>query len=191
MTGDQIASLLYLSLLGAAVLGWMLVEGRQHMGRMLRMAAIWLFIFMGAIAAVGLWGDIRSAITPVQRVSDNRIEVPRAADNHFYLMVTINGTDIRFVVDTGATDMVLSLKDAERIGLNPDGLAFLGQAHTANGTVQTAPVRLTRVQLGPFTDTNLRASVNGGQMSGSLLGMSYLNRFSTLTISGDRLILAR
>lgn len=191
MNADQIASLLYLSLLGAAVVGWMLVEGRQQMGRMLRMAAIWVFIFMGAIAAVGLWGDIRSAITPVQKEIEGRIEVPRAADDHFYLMVDINGVDVRFVVDTGATDMVLTLQDAEKVGLNPDDLAFLGQARTANGVVQTAPVRLDTVRLGPFLDHDVRASVNGGQMDGSLLGMGYLNRFATLTIAGDKLVLER
>lgn len=191
LNGDQIASLLYLSLLGAAVIGWMLVEGRKRMGQMMRMAAIWVFIFMGAIAAVGLWGDIRSAITPVQKMVEGRIEVPRASDGHFYLMAEVNGTDVRFVVDTGATDMVLTLRDAERVGLNPDKLAFLGQARTANGVVQTAPVRLDTVRLGAFMDQNVTASVNGGQMDGSLLGMSYLNRFTTLTISGNRLLLER
>jgi aspartyl protease family protein len=45
--------------------------------------------------------------------------------------------------------------------------------------------------LGDVVDKDVRASVNGGEMLGSLLGMSYLNRFTEISIRGDRLILKR
>ena len=62
---------------------------------------------------------------------------------------------------------------------------------TANGPVRTAPVRLEDVALGPFHDRDVRAFVNEGEMSKSLLGMEYLNRFARLEINGGRLILER
>ena len=56
---------------------------------------------------------------------------------------------------------------AEQCGIDPDGLAYLGRAQTANGTVPMARVRLDTVSLGETIERNVPASVNGGEMSGS------------------------
>jgi len=193
LSGDQIASLTYLLLLATVLGGYFLVSNRQNLSKLARHAALWLFIFLGAIVAVGLWTDIRDDILPRQSVAmEGRvIEVPRAQDGHYYLTLEIDGTPVRFVVDTGATEMVLSFEDARRAGIDTDLLMFTGRAMTANGMVETAPVRLERVTLGGVTDQGVRAVVNSGAMSESLLGMGYLDRFDRLEISGGRLILER
>ena len=98
---------------------------------------------------------------------------------------------VNFVVDTGATDVVLSEVDARRVGLDPEGLIYSGRASTANGIVRTARVRLEDVSVGGFDEGSLRASVNEGALETSLLGMSYLQRFERIEIRGDRLILER
>ena len=107
------------------------------------------------------------------------------------MVLQVNGTPVQFVVDTGATDIVLSQKDAERVGIETDSLPYLGTANTANGRVQTARVRLEEVALGDIRDTNVAAVVNGGEMQGSLLGMAYLNRFAEVTFGGGKMILTR
>ena len=124
-------------------------------------------------------------------VAGDRIEVPRAPDGHYYLTVEIEGVPVRFVVDTGASQIVLSQSDAERIGLDTKSLAYLGRAYTANGEVRTAPVRLESLVVGPVRHENLRAVVNQGEMGQSLLGMEYLQRFSSIEITGGRLVLTR
>ena len=96
-----------------------------------------------------------------------------------------------FGVDTGATQIVLSKEDARSAGLDVDDLVYLGRAYTANGEVRTAPVRLDRFTIGPIEDTNVRAVVNDGAMEGSLLGMDYLQRFSSVEIGGGKLVLTR
>ncbi len=192
MNGDQIAQIAYLGLLGAALAGIYLVSHRETLSKTLQQAAVWVLIFLGVIAGVGLWSDIQRNISPHQSVvSDNRIEVPQSADGHYHLILDINGTPVDFVVDTGATEMVLSREDAARIGIDVDNLAYLGTALTANGMVRTAPIRLDRVALGPIVDQNVRAVVNEGELFGSLLGMGYLDRFQRIEIAGDRLILTR
>lgn len=192
MTDDTIPRLVYLSLLLVVIGGSYLVSQRGRLGQTLRHAAIWGLIFIGALAAVGLWQDIRRDVIPRQSVlADGRIEVPAAPDGHFYLTAEVNGTPVRFVVDTGATQMVLTWDDAARVGLDPGNLVYLGQARTANGTVQTAPVRLDSVRIGPVADEGVRAVVNRGEMDVSLLGMGYLNRFSSVEIRRDQLILTR
>lgn len=117
--------------------------------------------------------------------------MPRSPDGHYHLTLDVNGTPLRFIVDTGATDIVLSREDALRVGIDPTTLRFFGRAVTANGTVQTARVTLESVTLGPHTDHNVPARVNGGSMTGSLLGMGYLERFQRVEISRDRLTLMR
>lgn len=189
MDGETLARVGYLAIILVAVGGWALVEFRQRMGQALRMAMAWGLIFIGIIAGYGLWSDIRRDVMPVQAVDANGvIEVPRSPDGHYYLTLRINGTPIRFMVDTGASGMVLGDRDAQKLGIDPDSLMFLGQANTANGVVRTARVTLPEVELGPFRNQNFRAFVTEGELSQSLLGMDYLGQFR-MEFAGNRLIL--
>ncbi|MEM9436308.1 MAG: TIGR02281 family clan AA aspartic protease [Pseudomonadota bacterium] len=192
MTGDNIASLLFLVLLLTVIGGGFFMANRPSLGQTARQLGTWFLIFVGLIVAYGLWDDVQGEFTTSQAlVSGSEISVPRMPDGHFYLTLDINDVPIEFVVDTGATDVVLSDADARRVGLNPDELPFFGQAMTANGPVDIARVTLDSVELGNFRDERVRASVNGGDMNISLLGMSYLNRFDTLQIQDGRLTLIR
>nr|WP_025313118.1 TIGR02281 family clan AA aspartic protease [Roseibacterium elongatum] len=193
MNGEQIGSLIYLALLGTAIAGWMVASNRRNIGKLTQYAAIWIFIFLGAVVAVGLFTDIRNDLAPRQSVmmQGQRIEVPQAADGHFYLTLGVNGTPVRFVVDTGATEMVLSRRDAARAGIDLDALIYTGRAYTANGMVQTSPVRLETLELGGMVERGVRAVINHGEMPDSLLGMRYLQRFDRLEISDQRLVLVR
>ncbi|WP_104019144.1 retropepsin-like aspartic protease family protein [Roseovarius nitratireducens] len=184
--------LVYLSILGSVLLLWFVVQGRESLSKLMQHAAAWGLIFLGVIAVVGLWQDIRQTVRPTQSViSDNRIELPRAPDGHYYVTAELNGAPIRFVVDTGASQIVLSRGDAREAGIDTGSLIYTGRARTANGMVRTAPVQLDRLAIGPITDSDVRAVVNEGEMAGSLLGMDYLRRFSSVEIAGDRLILTR
>ncbi len=192
MTGDELARLAYLALLLAAVGGYAMAAARRDIGQSLRLGALWTLIFLGAIAVTGLWQDIRATVAPVQEVTgEGRLTVPLAPDGHFHLRAEVNGQPIRFVVDTGASAVVLSQKDAAKVGLKPADLAYYAQARTANGTVATAPVTLDRVVIGPFDDRKVRAVVNAGEMDGSLMGMSYLTSFAKVSFSGKTLVLER
>lgn len=191
MDGDDFGRLAYLILLLAAIAGWVMVEFRQRMGQTLRMAAAWGLIFIGAMAGYGLWQDIKTDISPFQTVTDHgTVELPRAEDGHYYPMLAVNGTELRFMADTGATNIVLSREDARLLGFDPETLMYTGEAMTANGPVRTARVTLDQVQFGPFRDAGLNAFVNDGEMEGSLLGMDYLGLFR-IEITQDRMILSR
>jgi aspartyl protease family protein len=166
---------------------------RKNLSDTTRNLILWGLIFMGVLLAYGLRDDVSQALNPTQSVfSDTgRIEAPRQSDGHYYLTLKINGTDVEFVVDTGATDIVLSMQDAERIGIDVDDLNFSGRANTANGEVRTARVRLADVRVGGYDEGALIAYVNQGELFGSLLGMAYLQRFGRVEISNDKLTLER
>ncbi|MGJ8556849.1 MAG: retropepsin-like aspartic protease family protein [Sulfitobacter geojensis] len=186
-------NLIYLVVLLVMVAGWFFMQSREGLNKTLQYGAVWAMIFIGGAAAVGLWQDIsRDARTPQFSVAgSDQIVVPRARDGHYYLTAQVNDAAVRFVVDTGATDMVLTQADAKRAGLDPETLAYLGRANTANGEVRTAFVRLEQVQLGEIVDRDVAAVVNEGQMEQSLLGMGYLQRWGRIEIAGGELILTR
>ncbi|WP_039019151.1 retropepsin-like aspartic protease family protein [Halocynthiibacter namhaensis] len=192
MSGDNIARLVYLGMLILAIGGWYVAQNRVSRGKNAQYAAIWGLIFVGAIAAVGLWEDVRRDTILKQSITDNgSIEIPRHRDGHFYARLFLDGVAVDFTIDTGATEVVLTREDARRIGLNPDELAYLGQAYTANGPVRTAATRVSEVRFEGLTDRDLQVWVNDGPMPGSLLGMRYLNRFSKIEIAQGMMRLVR
>lgn len=192
METDQIARLAYLLLLLVAIAGWVLVEFRRRIGEAMRVAIAWGLIFCGVAAGYGLWQDIGGFPVPKPQMvsTGGEITIPRSPDGHYYVTLDINGTPIRFLADTGASNMVLTQDDAKLLGIDPEGLVYLGEAATANGTVRTARVKLPMVTLGPFTETDFPAWVNRGEMSGSLLGMEYLGLFR-VEIASDQMVLRR
>ena len=138
--------LAYLVVLLVALGGFVVTDFRQRPGQTGRQALAWVLIFVAVIAAAGLWEDLRDAVAPRQQlVGPGRIEVPVSPDGHFHLRAELNGEPVRFVVDTGASSLALRRDDARRIGIDVDGLAFAGQAVTANGTVPTARVMMLRM----------------------------------------------
>lgn len=191
MDGDRFWQLLYLGLLLAALGGWVLVEYRARLGQAMRAAMAWGMIFVGVMAGYGLWSDLRHDILPRQMVSAaGELIVPQAEDGHYYMNIRINGKDIIFLADTGATNLVLSRADAATLGIDIADLAFLGEATTANGAVKTARVKLAEVIGGPFRDQNVTAWVNEGEMDTSLLGMDYLGLFN-IQIRDGEMVLSR
>lgn len=190
--GENFGRMAYLVLLLVAIGGYLVVEMRVRPGKMLRLAAAWGMIFLGAIAIAGMWGDIRNAILPQARMLEGgRIEVPMGDDGHYHLTAQINGTDLRFIIDTGASTIALGQGDARKVGIDPDALRYLGQAQTANGTVETATVMLSSVVIGDIKDDDVPALILRSELDTSLMGMSYLSRFARVSIEANRLILER
>lgn len=192
MDPTSTANLIYLIALLVGLIAFTLLNRRTSVSQMAKALALWGVIFMAALVGVLLWNDLRNQIDPQQiMLSDSVVTVQRASNGHFYLTLGVNGTPTRFVVDTGATAIVLSRADADAAGIDTETLIFTGRATTANGTVETAPVTLDTLSLGGTTDTNIRAVVNNGEMNESLLGMTYLSRFSRLEIANGQLVLER
>jgi aspartyl protease family protein len=189
---DTLMRAAYLLVLLLGVGGFFLWGSRGRLGRSLRDLAVWGLILAMAVIAYGFRDVLREELLPAAMVEvPGAIELRRARDGHFHAVLEVNGVPVRFMVDTGASDIVLAFRDAERVGLDPARLAFTGRALTANGPVGTAAVRLAEVRFGGFADRSVPASVSDGGLGTSLLGMSYLDRFAGIEISGDRMVLRR
>ena len=189
MDGEDFGRMIYLGLILAAVGGWVMVEYRKRLGQALRVAMAWALIFIGVAAGYALWTDIRPDAASRQMVTDaGTLAVTRSNDGHYYVDATVNGTDVRFMADTGASNIVLSTKDALSLGIDPAALVFMGEAMTANGPVRTARVTLPELAVGPFTDTNVVAWVTDGEMDISLMGMDYLGRYRMEFAEGEMVL---
>lgn len=130
----------------------------------------------------------RSDKKPAESVDGDAIALERSGDGHFYADVEINGTSVHMLVDTGASGVALS-RDAARsagiatsIGMNE----IIGEG--ADGAVRGEPVRIDRMRLGPASAEGIEAVVlNAGEMS--LLGQDFLQRFTSVEIKDDRMVL--
>jgi aspartyl protease family protein len=119
----------------------------------------------------------------------DRIILTSVSGGHFVTSGTVNGSTVRFVVDTGATTVTMSAADAERIGLDYKK-GKIGYAMTANGVVPTHRVVLTSVRIGDVQVYDVEATVLQSAMPYMLLGNSYLDRFQ-LRRENDRLTLEK
>ncbi|WP_020593764.1 retropepsin-like aspartic protease family protein [Kiloniella laminariae] len=166
--------------------------------RYLRDIAIWVCIF--AVLLLGysyrdLFSDagqrMSSVLLPGQaHVTDHgELVFSRSRDGHFYIDATADGTAVRFLVDTGASSLVLSPSDADRLGFDFNQLLFNQTFETANGTGRGARAQLGSMTLGTATFESIPVSINEAPMSTSLLGMSFLKRLHSFEFQGDQLIL--
>jgi len=110
-------------------------------------------------------------------VSSSVIELRAGADGHFVSPGRINGQDVMFMVDTGATVVTLGQSTAEKLGL-PWRQGPLTTAQTANGSVQAQLVGLDRLQLQGVELTQVQAVVLPASMDFILLGNTFLSRFN-------------
>jgi aspartyl protease family protein len=199
---DGTMGLVHTLLILAFVGGSALLHRQFQAHKVIRYTTIWFAI--GGLVLIGysfrheaarlgnrLLADLVPSTGQPAKGSAMRFSV--SADGHFVVEVTVT-TDttqvpIRFLVDTGASDVVISPADARRLGFDPGALNFSKVYQTANGAVYGAPVRLGAMTIGPIRMEEVRASINGTNMPRSLLGMSFLKRLSGYEVTSGSLIL--
>ncbi|MFT4766970.1 MAG: aspartyl protease family protein [Glaciecola sp.] len=162
----------------------------RRMGRTMQ-----VFAWLAVMALLMLYfGDVldrqrnpnRSVDTAVTAEGVREVELRRNRMGHYVSAGTINGEDVVFLLDTGATGVAIPAALAERLSL-PRGRAIL--TNTANGSTRSYLTRLQEVAVGDIRLQNVEASITPGlQMQEVLLGMSFLKyieftqRGSTLTL---------
>lgn len=131
-------------------------------------------------------GEKPNKIAPTAR------KVTLTANNygHFHARAKINGQDVEFMTDTGATYVALSYETAIKLGIPPASLRFNGRSTTANGVAKVASVMLDVVRVDDLAIRNVEAVVaEPGRMSQNLLGMSFIGRLSGFELAKDRLVM--
>lgn len=120
---------------------------------------------------------------------ERELRVTRDAGGAFVIVGLVNGRRVPFLVDTGATNTVLSPDDAERVGVDMAALRYDQTSETANGLGYGARWTADRLDIGPIRRDAFPMDVNRAPMSSSLLGMSFLDTLESYEVRGDQLIL--
>jgi len=165
---------------------------------MLRFVAV---VLVGALSAVGAAGAVVSfdparTQQPTAQVAvadapapPSPAQVTKAADGHYWATADVDGSAVRFLVDTGATAVALTADDARRLGMDLAKLDYRVDVTTADGKTRAAQVKLRSVTIAGARIENVDALVLEGGLKTSLLGMSYLGRLSSFEATRTALIL--
>jgi aspartyl protease family protein len=107
---------------------------------------------------------------------------------HFHAVAEINGQQVEFMTDTGATYVALSYETAQKLGLAPQNMRFSGRSTTANGVARVASIEIDAIRIGDITVRGVQAVVaEPGRMTQNLLGMSFIKQLSGFELNGSTL----
>lgn len=205
---DDRGQFVYLIILIAMISTGIIGGTRANFGLAVRQAVIWVGIFLLLITSYAFRGDfalikdrILAELMPSQAqsiasedgqtITGSAVAIRKASDGHFWAEGRVNNTHVRFMVDTGASAVALTLADARRIGFGEEDLRYTVLVNTASGQTFAAPVTLRRLSIGGLIVSDVRALVIKDGLDTSLLGMSYLGRLSRFEASKNQLILRR
>ncbi|MFM9978925.1 MAG: TIGR02281 family clan AA aspartic protease [Sphingomonadaceae bacterium] len=195
MTGDEVAQIAG----GVAALTLVvssLAARRLPLAQTVRMALIWVAVFSGVFVLFLFRGEVGvvwdRAVAELGGTSakavGNTYRIPKSDDGHFWVRARVNGTPVRFMVDTGAS--VTALSDVSARAANVETSSGFGViVETANGTVENRRARIERLEVGPIVIENAPALISETLGETNLLGMSFLSALRGWRVEGDTLVL--
>jgi aspartyl protease family protein len=174
---------------GGHVIGWAL---RQMIFWVVGCLAVYLLFVRGAaIPSHPPPPTVAETEAPApaerQQTGANSLILPAGRDGHVMIDAVVNGAPVRFLVDTGATLVILSPKDAAAAGVG-GGLSYSLTFETATGRTRAAPITLRAVRIGQLEIDDVSAAVVENTEL-SLLGQSFLNRLQGYEMRDGVLIL--
>ena len=133
--------------------------------------------------------DAAAATAKAASSRPSEVKIRRASDSHFYADTRVQGTSIRMIVDSGASLVALTRRDAEAIGIDVDRLPVGGMAQTAGGQVPMRITMLDSVEVDGIEIRDVQAAVIDADMGVSLLGQSFLAKLGAVNVEGDMMTL--
>ena len=175
---------------------------------MVRNAILFVCFVVGAVALFGAMGDsllnwaVADDVVPAAAVPDDPNQssgdAPEAGgtaivqdgNGHYRATVLVNGSSLSMIVDTGASQVVLTQGDARLVGISLADGQYSGRATTAAGQIAVASIVLDRISVNGVERRGVPALVaRGPGLPASLLGQSYLNRLSEVRIADGQMTL--
>jgi aspartyl protease family protein len=196
--GQDFGSLVYKIVLLIAVGSLVLAMFRDRFAEALTAALLWVVIALALVVAYTYRADVREAgervlaeLIPGRPVSHGRtVEIVRGRAGEFQVSTQVNSARVPMVLDTGASAVVLTQDAARAAGLPLEMLAYTVNIDTANGRTHAAAVTLERLGVGTIVEHAVPALIaQPGQLKTSLLGMSFLNRLESYSVTSEKLVL--
>jgi aspartyl protease family protein len=166
---------------------------RMPLGKALKMALAWVAIFGVAFLLFAFRGEfsqlgqrIRAEATGSPIVEGEVVRIPVAEDGHFYVNAKLNGHDVRFMVDSGASVTTVSRSAANAAGMEIG--TRRATVITANGPTSVMRSYADRLQIGSIERTDFPVDVSE-QEGLNLLGMNFLRSLQGWRVEGNYLVL--
>lgn len=193
MSNDTMLGGLYLLMAAMLVLGSLMAR-REPLAKMLTMALAWIAIFAGGFILFTFrdnFGWVAQRLkaeavgTPVEQGKETRI--PMAIDGHFWVDAKVNGKDVKFLVDSGATMTTLDRETAAAAGV-PVSERADQYVRTGNGIIRVSSGRVADFEIGTIKRSNVGVQVaNSDDLN--VLGMNFLSSLSRWGVEGRWLVL--
>ena len=136
---------------------------------------------------------VSAAVVAVDKTNDSKISnaafIDRKNDGHYWTTADVDGTAVKFMVDTGASIVALTTRDAKRIGFDTDTLEFVEPISTAGGTVYGAYVTVDSIRIGRVEVERVDAMILPEGLENSLLGMTFLGELYSYEFRKSQLII--
>lgn len=195
-SGEQTAEFIYLIAILVFVASALIVR-KIPIGKGLQMFAGWVIIFLAAFVAFSLKDNI---VSFARQVMDERraestgaqvgeeLRIKQSLDGHFWVTAQLNGEDIRFLIDSGATTTSISGRTARQAGIEPSG-GFPAVVQTANGMIRVQRGRAQQLRVGHIERQNLAVHISEAFGEMNVLGMNFLSSLKGWRVEGRTLIL--
>lgn len=197
MNESDTASLVY-SLMLLVLVGSALVSRTLPIGQTVKMALGWVGIFALIFLLVSfrpemklIWqritGELGLASAPA--VSGEPMTLRKGEDGHFWVKAEVNGRQMRFMVDSGATFTAISTEAARAAGIAPSGLGLKTVIETANGMVEADRATIADLRVGSLAMRDHDVLISDGLGDTNLLGMNFLSELESWRVEGSSMIL--
>lgn len=197
MNGSDTASLIY-GLLLLVLVGSALVSRTLPIGQTLKMALGWIGIFALIFLLVSFRPEMRLIWQRVSEelgfgsepaISGAPLTLRKSDDGHFWITAQVNGHDVRFLVDSGATMTAMSAQAAREANVEPSGLGIQTVIETANGMVEADRATIEDLQVGPLRMRDHHVLISEALGETNLLGMNFLSELDSWRVEGNSMIL--
>lgn len=179
--------------MAAVMVGSSLLAMRLPLRKTFKMALGWVAIFGVAFLIFAFRGEfsglgqrIRAEATGTSIVDGKTVRIPVAEDGHFYVDAKLNGRQIRFMVDSGASVTTISRSAAEASGMEIGSRRAV--VNTANGPTSVLQSFADRLEVGSIERTDFPVDVSE-QEDLNLLGMNFLRSLQGWRVEGNYLVL--
>jgi aspartyl protease family protein len=172
-----------------------LMSRREKPARLLTMMLAWISIFGGGFVLFTFRDDLgyvaqrlRSEATGEPVTEGRGVRIPMAIDGHFWVDARLNGQDVKFLVDSGATMTTIGTETARAAGIevNPQRNQVV---RTGNGIIKVATGRADTLEVGPIERRDMNLHIAGTDADLNVLGMNFLSSLQRWGVEGRWLIL--
>lgn len=193
MSNDTMLGGLYLLMAAMLVLG-ALITRREPVAKLITMALAWIAIFGAGFVLFTFRDNLgwvaerlkaEAVGTPVEQGKETRI--PMAIDGHFWVNAKLNGHDVKFLVDSGATTTTIDRDTAKAAGVEMSQRRDLF-VRTGNGVIRVASGRASELTIGSITRRDVALEIADNDDL-NVLGMNYLSSLSRWGVEGRWLVL--